>query len=173
LPFFAGVIMDRIIRFLRARAEDVAVALLAAMFVSFIFQIASRYLFNAPMDWTLEACLTTWLWAVFWGAAFLLDDKDHVKFDVVYNLAGPGGRRVMAIIGALAIVIAFSAALPATIDYITFYKIKSSMVLGIRLDYVFSVYLVFAAGVIGYYGLRAWRLVRGATPDDLDGGARP
>lgn len=159
--------MIAVLRWLHRRTEDVAVALLAAMFIAFMFQIGSRYVFNAPMDWTLEACLTTWLWGVFWGCAFLLRDRDHVKFDVLYNLAPAGGRRVMALLSAGAIAVAFAAALPATLDYIAFYKIKSSMVLGWRLDYVFSVYGIFAVAVIVYYGLRAFALMRGASPDDL------
>ncbi|HRE20000.1 MAG TPA: TRAP transporter small permease subunit [Rhabdaerophilum sp.] len=160
--------MIAVLRWLHRRTEDVAVALLAAMFIAFMFQIGSRYIFNAPMDWTLEACLTTWLWGVFWGGAFLLKDRDHVKFDVLYNLAPVQGRRVMALLSAGAIAIAFAAALPATLDYIAFYKIKSSMVMGWRLDFVFSVYGIFAIAVIVYYGLRAFVLLRGASPDDLD-----
>ena len=160
--------MIAVLRWLHRRTEDVAVALLAAMFVAFMFQIGSRYLFNAPMDWTLEACLTTWLWGVFWGCAFLLKDRDHVKFDVLYNLAPAKGRRVMALISAGAIVVAFAAALPATLDYIAFSRIKSSMVMGLCLDYVFSVYAIFAVAVIVYYGARAFALLRGASPDDLD-----
>lgn len=160
--------MIAVLRWLHRRTEDVAVALLAAMFIAFIFQIGSRYIFNAPMDWTLEACLTTWLWGVFWGCAFLLRDRDHVKFDVLYNLAPAKGRRFMALLSAGAIAVAFAAALPATLDYIAFYKIKSSMVMGWRLDYVFSVYGIFAIAVIVYYSLRAFMLMRGASPDDLD-----
>jgi len=42
----------------QARADDVAVGLLTAMFLVFVLQITSRYVFNAPLEWTLEACLT-------------------------------------------------------------------------------------------------------------------
>ncbi len=114
-----------------------------------------------PLDWTLEVCLTLWLWVVFWGSAFLLEDHDHVRFDIFYQMFGEGGRRVLAFIYSAAIVAAFAISLPATIDYVTFYKIKKSMTLGIRLDFVFSVYLVFAIAVILQYALRCWRIVTG------------
>ena len=68
------------------------------MFASFIIQIATRYVFNAPTEWTYEVILITWLWAVFWGAAFLLEDKDHVKFDIIYNM---GGEKTLAEAGAV------------------------------------------------------------------------
>lgn len=157
--------MPGMIAWLKARAENVAVALLAAMFAAFVLQIVSRYVLNDPLGWTLELCLTTWLWAVFWGAAFCLDDGDHVKFDLLYVGAPAPVRRVFAIVSAVAIVAGFLAALPATVDYVTFYKIKRSATLHLRLDWVFSVYLLFAAAVIVRYAIRAWRSLRGAPPE--------
>lgn len=150
---------------LHRRTENVAVALLAAMFVSFLLQIFTRYVINAPLGWTLELCLTCWLWIVFWGAAFNLDDRDHVKFDVIYLAVSKRAQRALAFVSAVAIVAGFVAALPASIDYITFYKIKSSATLDIRLDVVFSVYAVFAVAIILRYGIRAWKLIRGRDPE--------
>lgn len=154
---------------LKAAAEHVTVALLAAMFAAFILQVVSRYVFNHPLGWTLEACLTTWLWLVFWTSAFVLRDGDHVKFDLAYVYAGQRTRRVFALISALAILAGFLAALPASIDYITFYQIKQSATLQIRLDYVFSVYGLFAGAIVIRYAARLWRIVRGGSADELEG----
>lgn len=165
--------MRSTLAWLHARTENVAAALLAAMFVAFMLQIIFRYVINVPLEWTQEACLTTWLWAVFWGAAFNLRERDHVRFDVLYAMGGRGARRIMALISALSITIAFAASLPATIGYITFYKIKSSATMGIRLDYVFSVYGLFAVAMIVRYGLRSLALLRGADPEILDGNDLP
>jgi hypothetical protein len=77
-------------------------------------------------------------------------------------------RRIFALVSALAIVAGLAAALPATLDYITFYKIKKSATLRIRLDYVFSVYAVFAVAVIARYALRALAFIRGADPAEHD-----
>lgn len=157
--------MKRAAAWLRRRADNVAVGLLTAMFVSFLVQIISRYVFNYPLGWTLEVCLTCWLWVVFWSSAFTLDDREHVKFDLFYLAASRGTRRVLALISAIAIVAGILAALPATLDYVTFYQIKKSATLRIRLDIVFSVYAVFALAIIGRYGWRACRFARGADPD--------
>ncbi|MCC2688884.1 MAG: Tripartite ATP-independent periplasmic transporter DctQ component [Rhizobiaceae bacterium] len=157
--------MHAAIRWLHQRTENVAAGILAAMFLSFMLQIVSRYVFNSPIGWTLEVCLTTWLWLVLWTAAFNLKDVDHVRFDMVYMAGNRRLRRIFALISAIAIVVGFVAALPATLDYITFYKIKKSATLRIRLDVVFSVYAVFALAVITRYALRAWYLVRGGDPD--------
>ncbi len=153
--------MAAALRFLRDRADNVAAGLLAAMFLTFILQIVSRYVMNSPLGWTLEACLTLWLWLVFWGSAFVLRDEDHVRFDLVYAASGARLRRTFAIVSAVAIAAGLLAALPATIDYITFYKIKKSAILRIRLDVVFSVYGIFAVALIARYALRALSLARG------------
>jgi len=153
--------MTGLLGWLHERARDFASLMMAMMFLAFIIQIVFRYVLSFPLDWTLEACLTLWLWVVFWGSAFLLEDYDHVRFDVLYQTFGERGRRVLAFIYSAALVLAFAASLPATFRYVTFYKIKSSMTLGIRLDLVFSVYLVFAIAVILQYLLRCWRIVTG------------
>lgn len=154
------------LRWLHARTENVAAALLAVMFLSFLLQIVSRYVFNNPLGWTLEVCLTLWLWLVFWGAAFNLRDVDHIRFDMLYVEVGKPMRRMFALVSALAIVAGLLAALPATLDYITFYKIKKSSTLRIRLDVVFSVYAIFVVAVVTRYALRAWHLARGGDPDN-------
>jgi TRAP-type C4-dicarboxylate transport system permease small subunit len=74
--------MHTTLAWLRVRADNVAVALLTVMFLSFILQIVSRYILRDPLGWTLELCLTMWLWVVFWGSAFCLRDREHVKFDI-------------------------------------------------------------------------------------------
>lgn len=163
--------MSAAIEWLRARADNVAVGLLTAMFLAFVLQVVSRYVFNHPIGWTLELCLTTWLWLVFWEGAFLLQDRDHVRFDMFYFSAGLRLRRILAIIAATGIVVGLVAAMPATYDYITFYKIKRSSTLHIRLDYVFSIYGIFAVAAVVRYALRLWHLARGRDMAELDGEA--
>lgn len=160
--------MNRLVHRARRMALDIAALMLGGLFLVFLIQIGARYLFNAPLLWTLEACLTLWLWVVFWGAAFVLTEKDHVRFDVLYDSVGKRARRVFALVSAIAIAAGFLAALPATWSYIDFYQIKRSAVLAIRLDIVFSIYGLFALVIVLRYLWRAWLLMRGADPDVLD-----
>jgi C4-dicarboxylate transporter DctQ subunit len=149
------------ISWLRARADDVTAALLAAMFVAFLLQIVTRYVFNNPLGWTQEVCVTTWLWLVFWGSAFSVRDGDEVRFDLLYLAVSASMRRKFALVSAAALAAGFAASFPASIDYITFYKIKSSPVLGIRLDIVFSVYAIFAVAVIARAVWQVVHILRG------------
>ncbi|MCK5276377.1 MAG: TRAP transporter small permease subunit [Alphaproteobacteria bacterium] len=160
--------MKPVLAWLRKRADNVAVGLLTAMFLSFVLQIFTRYVINHPLGWTLEACLMTWLWVVFWGSAFVVNDRDHVKFDMLYTHVRPGIRRIFALIAAVAIAAGFASSFAGTIDYVTFMKIEKSSMLHIRLDYVFSVYGVFAAAIVLRYGWRVVQLIRGIDPDAGD-----
>lgn len=155
--------MQRLVTWLHARAADLGSLFLGLMFVTFVVQITFRYVLNLPLAWTLELCSTLWLWTVFWGSTFAIKDEDHVRFDIVYRAQSEKGRRILALISCIAIVLGFAASLPATISYVEFYKIKKSVTLGIPLDIVFSVYLIFAIGMIYEYSMRIWRILTGRS----------
>ena len=142
-------------------AEGIAAFLLAVIFVSFIVQIVLRYLFNWPVGWTTELSLVAWLWLVLWGAAFVLRDEDEIRIDFVSANVGPRGRRVISALAAISLIVLFGMSLPATYSYVTFMKVEKSAYLDIRMDYLFSIYLVFAVAVIGRSLVH---LVRGPAP---------
>ena len=146
---------------LQRRADDVGVIMLSLMFLAFVVQITARYVFNYPLGWTLELCLTMWLWTVFWGASFSLRNEDHVRFDMVYLNVSPKAKRWLAAIAAIAIVVTMLVALPRTYDFISFLKIKKSGTLRIPLMYVFSVYLVFMVATIAIYARGLVRIFKG------------
>ena len=163
--------MRATLSWLKARAENVAAGLLAALFLTFVLQIVARYVFSYPLGWTIEVCLTLWLWLVFWTAAFVLRDHDHVRFDLLAVASSRRVQQIFALVSAIAIMAGLLAALPATIDYITFYKIKRSATLRIRLDIVFSIYGIFAVAVIVSYAVRAWTIMRGGEVGPTEPGS--
>jgi len=158
--------MMPVLKWLQRRADNVAVALLAAIFLSFILQIVSRYIIRQPLGWTLEACLLAWLWLVFWSTAFTLKEEDHVRFTVLCDTARPNVRRIYMIITAICVVAALGTSLPATFDFVTFMKIEKTSLLKVRFDYVFSVYLIFSIAIIARYVWRVTEIIRGHDGDD-------
>ena len=159
-------------RWLRRRAENIAAFMLAAMFVCFILQIFSRYVLNAPLGWTEEVSTLMWIWGVLWGAVFVLDEKDEVRFDIIYSAVRERTRRVFTVITGVALVIMYSVSLPAATSYVTFMKVERSAYLGIRLDYLYSIFLLFTVAAIVRYAWLAWRALRGRAPEvDLAGGS--
>ena len=156
---------------LRRLAEGIAALMLLAMFVAFILQIAFRYLFNWPLGWTSELSSIAWLWLVLWGAAFVLREKEEIRFDVLSAVAGRRTRRVMGLLAAAAIVALYGLALPASWDYVTFMKVQESSYLDIRFDWLYSIFLVFAVAIILRYLWLAWRWLKGRDLDEERGSA--
>jgi C4-dicarboxylate transporter, DctQ subunit len=157
--------MQNVLTWLQRRADNVAVGLLAAIFLSFVLQIVSRYVFRAPLGWTLEANLLAWLWLVFWSAAFTLKESDHVRFSVLSDAARPNVRRIYTVITGICIVAALAISLPATYDFVAFMKIEKTSLLKLRFDYVFSIYLIFSVAIIARYVWRVVRIIRGRDGD--------
>jgi C4-dicarboxylate transporter, DctQ subunit len=159
-------------QWLRRRAENIAAFMLAVMFICFILQIFFRYVLNSPVGWTEEVSTLMWIWGVLWGAVFVLDEKDEVRFDIIYTAVKERTRRVFTVITGIALVAAYSVSLPAATSYVTFMKVERSAYLGIRLDYLYSIFLVFTVAAIVRYAWLAWRALRGRAPEvDLAGGS--
>jgi TRAP-type C4-dicarboxylate transport system permease small subunit len=145
----------------RRRAENVLAALLVAMFLAFLVQIFMRYVMNAPVGWTSEVSTLAWLWGILWGAALVLREDEEIRLDLLYRAVPPWLRRAFDAVTGAAVVAVFSASLPAAHDYVAFMKVERSAFLGLRMDRVFSVYLVFAVAMIVRHG---WIVARSLLP---------
>ncbi|WP_434361302.1 TRAP transporter small permease [Parasalinivibrio latis] len=152
--------MTRIVNWFRKAVDSIAVTMLAAMFTVFCAQIFFRYVLNHPLGWTEEVNLMLWLWLIFWAGAFCLKDRDHIRFDMIYLHAPKKVQKVFFLIASLAVLVGFAASFLPTWDYITFYKIKKSAILKIRLDYVFSIYGIFLGAIILRCGWAIYLAIR-------------
>lgn len=150
---------------LRKFAEDIAALMLAVMFLAFIIQIVFRYVFNLPVGWTSELTVALWLWIVLWGAAFVLRESEEIRFDLVTGAVGRRARIGMGILAAVAIVVLYGMSLPASWSYVTFMKVEKSSYLNVRMDWMYSIYLVFLVAVIVRYLWLLWHLLRGEEVD--------
>lgn len=157
-----------LLTWLRGRAENVLVLLLATMFVAFIVQIVFRYLLNFPVGWTSELSTVAWIWLVLWGAAFVVREDEEIRFDLVYGSVGVRARRAMTIAAAAAVVVLYGMSLPAVVDYVTFMKVQETAYLDIRFDYLWAIYVVFAVASIVRYLWLGWRAMwsDGVAPPD-------
>src|SRR6478735_1966658 len=153
---------------LARRAENVAAAMLAAMFAAFILQIVFRYALNLPIGWTHEVSVILWVWLVLWGAAFVVSEREEIRFDIIYGAVGPGPRRAMCIVSAVALVALYLVSLPAVVDSVAFMKVERTAYLKIRFDWLFSIYVVFVVATIARYLYLAWSALRGVAPDAFD-----
>jgi TRAP-type C4-dicarboxylate transport system permease small subunit len=151
---------------LRRRAENLAAAMLAVMFAAFVLQIVFRYFFNLPTGWSTELTVIMWLWLVLWGAAFVVKEREEIRLDLVCASAPRRARIAMGIVSGTALVVLYGAALPATYAYVTFMKVEKSSYLGIRMDWLFSIFLVFLVASIVRYLWILSQLARGREPGE-------
>lgn len=150
------------LRAARLFADAVAVLMFAAVFIIFCLKIGMRYIGHNELAWTDEVAIILFIWIIFWANAFILSDRDHIRFDLVLHMVPPTARRWMAVARAILVGGIFLAALPDTFDYILFLWRERTPVLELRLDRVYICFGVFAATV----PLRgAWLLVQMARSD--------
>jgi C4-dicarboxylate transporter DctQ subunit len=155
-------------RWLRKRAENISVAILSLMFGCFILQIFFRYVLNDPIGWSEEVIVTTWLWTVLWGAAFILRESEEIRFDIIYSNVSEKVRRVFNVITGIAAVFLYGISLPATYSYVSFMKVEHSAYLRVPINWMYSVYVIFAVACICRYCWLVVQAIRGAKSPETD-----
>jgi TRAP-type C4-dicarboxylate transport system permease small subunit len=148
----------RLLGLARLVANLVAAAMFAAVFVIFCAKIVARYGGHAEMAWADEVSIILFIWIIFWANAFILTERDHIRFDLVTHAVSPRIRRPMAIARALLIGGIFAYATPATLDYIRFLWRERTPVLELPLDWVYLCFGVFVVTVPLRAAWSIWRL---------------
>ncbi len=152
----------RVLRYAQLAANLVAAGMFVAVFAIFCAKIIARYGEHAEMAWADEVSVILFIWIIFWANAFIMGERDHVRFDLVTHAMPPRVRRVMGIVRGLLFAGLFLYVAPDTIGYILFLWRERTPVLGLRLDYVYMCFGMFIATV----PLRAaWSVVRLCGPD--------
>ena len=181
--------MQKALSWITRVTEFIAATMLAAMFLTFLIQIGSRYSSRLapsipieslsaamariePRGWTLELCLILWVWIVFFGNAFIVRERDHVTFDIFYLAAPRRLRQVLALISAAAIVVAMLWAFLPTWDYIDWMKMRKTTTVRlpitgdkIPMRTILSVYAIFMIALIVRYAWRFVTVLRHGPPD--------
>ena len=129
--------MAKLKLWLQRGANAVGGGLFLALFCVFIIQIGARFGFNQPLPWTDELAVILYIWVILWAAAFMVPEREHVVFDLVYHAVPRRGRRYMRIAGHLMIGGLSAVALPASWDYIRFMAREGTPVLGLPFMWVF------------------------------------
>jgi C4-dicarboxylate transporter DctQ subunit len=160
--------LKRLGHWLQRRAENVAVALLCVMFATFIVQIFARYVLNRPVGWSEEVIITTWLWTVLWGAAFILRESEEIRFDIVYSAVSERARRAFTVLTGIALIALYGISLPAAYQYVSFMKVERSAYLRIPINWLYSVFVIFSVACICRYCWLSYRAIKGAKPPETD-----
>ncbi|MBC7954515.1 MAG: TRAP transporter small permease [Cytophagales bacterium] len=146
-------------RHLERVAQAVAATLFALLFLTFVLQVGARFLFDRPLAWSDELVVILYIAMVFWSAAVLLKEREHVMFDLVYAALPKQGQRVMALLGAVLMAGLMGVLLPYAFDYVRFMHREPTAVLGVPFSIVFAPFLLFVLAMVVMYLRKAWRLL--------------
>ncbi len=151
---------------LRKGANAVGAGLFAALFLVFMVQIVARFGFNRPLPWTDEAAVVLYVWVILWAAAFIVPEREHVMFDLVWNAVGVRSRKLMRILGHAMIGGLAAWALPACWDYVNFMSREGTPVLGVSFRWVFLPFVLLLAALAVRSAIGIWRALRGLDLED-------
>lgn len=116
-----------------------------ALFVSFILQIVSRYIFRNPLVWPYEVAQFGYVWVILLGAGYCSRDDDHIVFSVVYESVPERVRKIFDTISDVLTLLLFGVSIPALVNFYDFFFTRFSTVLRIPLGLVylpFGIYTV-------------------------------
>jgi TRAP-type C4-dicarboxylate transport system permease small subunit len=145
---------------LRRIAAALGAALFAALFVVFIVQVTARFVFNRPLPWTDEAAVILYIWVILWSAAVIVPEREHVAFDLVWNLAGRRVQKLMRALGLLTVGGLAAWAFPASVDFARFMAREGSPVLGLPLVWLFMPFVLLLAALVVRSAAGLWALFR-------------
>lgn len=142
-------------------ADLIGGGLFLTLFIVFIVQITARFGFAKPLPWTDEAAVILYVWVILWGAAFMVPEREHVVFDLVWNSVNQRTRQVMRVLGNLMVGGLALWALPATWDYVHFMRRESSPVLEISFMWIFLPFIFLLVALVVRSAWAIWNAFRG------------
>lgn len=129
-------------------ADVVGGFLYLILFVVFVIQVVARFFFDQPLPWSDELAVILYIWVILWAAAFMVPEREHVVFDLVYHSAPPKVRRVMSILAHLMVGGLAAWALPASWSYIRFMEREGTPVLGWPFMWVFLPFALLLVSLV-------------------------
>ena len=142
-------------------ANAIGGGLFLTRFIVFVIQVTARFGLNKPLTWTDELAVILYVWIILWAAAFVVPDREHVAFDLLWNAASHRIRQIMQIAGNLMIGGLALCAISATWDYVYFMKRESTPVLGLPFMWVFLPFVFLLVALVFRSAFAIWRAVKG------------
>lgn len=96
--------MNRFVRALEKVQMTVGVLFLTIFFLVIIFQIVTRHM-GISAIWTEEVANYSFVWAVFMGAAVMVNKRDHFNFDFILRKLSHKNRASLLLFNDLVLII--------------------------------------------------------------------
>ena len=118
-------------------------ATFVGLFIAFIIQIVSRYVFRHPLVWPYELSQFGYLWTIMLGACYASRDNGHIVFSIAWESASPKVRKIYDILNYALTIVFFCLPIPATIKFYQFYMTRYSAVFNFPLGIIYFGYVPF------------------------------
>ena len=142
-------------------ANAIGGGLFLTLFLVFVIQVTARFGFDKPLAWTDEAAVVLYVWIILWAAAFVVPEREHVVFDLVWNSVSQRARQVMQIVGNLLVGGLALCGIPASWDYVHFMNREGTPVLGISFMWVFLPFVLLLTALVVRSAWAIWNALRG------------
>ena len=118
---------------------------LTIIFVAFIINVISRYIFRSPINACYELCLAGLVWTLLLSAPYAVRTKTNVAFTLLYDKANAKVQLFMRLLGNAFLLFCLIRMFYPCLDWVLFMHRKHSPVLGIRYDILFFPFVIFNA----------------------------
>ena len=146
---------------LQKAANAIGGGLFLTLFIVFVIQVTARFGFNKPLAWTDEAAVILYVWIILWASAFVVPEREHVVFDLLWNSVSQRARQAMQIVGNLALGGLAACGIPASWDYVHFMQREGTPVLGVPFMWVFLPFVLLLVALVWRAVVAIWRAVNG------------
>ena len=133
-------------RFTTALSMLIACLMLAIAASLGMFQIITRFVLETPAEWTEVLIRFSLIWMVFMGIPMAFRQGAMVSVDVLYRWSGPGMRRVLDTVVALAALTLIAIIIWWGWDYANRGKVQS--MIGLEDVSMFWAYLAMTVGAL-------------------------
>lgn len=127
--------------------ETVAVLLYSGVMIAINWQVFMRYVANKPVRWSEELPVILLTLAVFLAISLRVRDNEHIVFDLVYHLLPEKARMVVTILARTIVLVVFSFAFPATLDFANYMQALRTPVLRIPFNFIYYFFVLMVASI--------------------------
>ncbi len=136
----------------------------AAMVIIGTYQIVTRFIFKSPSTVSEELLTYSFTWMALLSSAYVFGKRDHMRMGFMADKAGPGGQKILSIIGELLVLLLASSVMVyggVTITKLT--MTQSTASLGIPMGVVYTIIPISGLLIVFYAVLNIVDLVSGAA----------
>lgn len=116
---------------------------LVVIFFSFIVNVVSRYLLNAPVNACYELCLAGLVWCLLLSSPYAARKHTNIQFTLIFDMMGAKGQLALRMVGNAFLIFCFGVMLYPCTDWVMFMARRYTAVLRVPMNVIYAPFIVF------------------------------